>query len=563
MNNIKTRIIFIFIALLGLYSILAARLFYLQLIMHEFYTERSLEQRLRVIDLSPDRGDIFDRNGGLLATTVDSYSIFATPSNMTNKKDAAMLVAKALETDYGSVYEKLDSNKPFVWIKRKVDSSFKENIKKLNLAGIGILKEKKRIYPKGRLASQILGFVGIDNQGLANLELKYDSYLRGREGKLITEIDVRGRDILTSSLREIQTPSNGMNLTLTIDESIQYVAEKGIRNAVKKSKARSGVVIVMDVKTGEILALASYPDFDPNEYNRSKPENWYNRAITQSYEPGSTFKLVTIAAGLQENAITPKSPIYCADSVELGGRTIKNSHTIKFKTRYVLPEEILEQSINTGAVQVALKLGKKKFYQSIKKFGFGEPSGIDLPGESPGILRGESLWYPVDVGTISFGQGVAVTPIQLIKCLSSIANGGVLVRPHIVKKIESQNKSYIKIFATDKKGRSVSEKVANEVLEMSEVVVTKGTGKTAKIRNFRVGGKTGTAEKPKSGGGYYSDRYVPSFIGFVPASDPKISVIVVVDEPQTEYWGEVVAAPVFKEVTEFALRKLNIAPDSL
>ncbi|MFC1768004.1 peptidoglycan D,D-transpeptidase FtsI family protein, partial [Candidatus Margulisiibacteriota bacterium] len=446
----------------------------------------------------------------------------------------------------------------------KVDSRLKERIKKLELAGIGILKERKRIYPKGRIASQVLGFVGIDNQGLAGIESRYDDYLKGRSGRLITERDVRGRDIMTSGLREIQAPSDGMNLTLTIDEPIQYVAERELRKMVRQSQAKAGIVIVMDVKSGEILALATYPDFDPNEYNKFKADILNNRAVTEVYEPGSTFKLVAVASAIQEKAITPNSHIYCPDVINIGKRTIRNSHPIKFKKgRYVKPVDVLKDSINTGAANVGIKLGKDKLYAGIKKFGFDRSSGVDLPGESRGILRHPDKWAEIDVATISFGQGIAVTPMQLIANLSSIANSGVRVKPRVVKRIEGPGKSYIKIFTPEKRGESLSPKVADAVLKMSEVVVEDGTGWHAQIDHFRIGGKTGTSQKAKPGGGYYTDSVISSFIGFAPISDPQISVLVVIDDPKTDIWGGTIAAPVFKTVTEFTLRHLNISPDNV
>jgi len=564
MTDIRRNILILFFAFLFLYAVLISRLFYIQLIKHDFFMKRSMEQRLREISLAPDRGDIFDRNGNLLATTVDSYSIYTIPADIKDKKAASKALALALGMDRNIVLGKMNSKEPFVWINRKVDSGIKEKVMKLKLEGIGILSERRRIYPKGKIASQVLGFVGIDNQGLAGIELEYDNYLKGLGGRLIKEQDVKGRDILVSDLREIQAPSNGMNLTLTIDEPIQYMAEKEIKKAVRELKAKSGTVIVMDVRSGEILALAIYPGFDPNEYNRYSPDVWYNRAVTGVYEPGSTFKLVTVAAAINDGAITPNSLIYCPDFIQKGKRTIRNSHRIDFPTgRNVLPGEVLKQSINTGAAQIAYKLGKKDFYKGIRAFGFGQVSGIDLPGESRGILRNESDWQEIDVGTISFGQGIAVTPIQLISSLSSIANGGVKVKPRVVKRIDSISGNYVKIIPSEKGGRSVSSRAAKEVLDMSESVINEGTGKPARIKFFRVGGKTGTAQKPKPGGGYYEDSFVPSFIGFAPLTDPAVSVLVILDDPSTEYWGEKTAAPVFKEIMEFTLRRMSIPPDGL
>lgn len=544
------------------FAILIIRLLYLQLIKHDFYVDRSHDQRLRIITLSPDRGDIFDRNGNILATSIKAYSIFAVPAGVQDKNRVSRILSKMLSEKETAISEKLSSNKPFVWIKRKIEEPLARKIMEKNLPGIGFLPEKKRVYPKKKLASQIIGFVGTDNQALSGIELSYDRYLKGEEGRLITEKDLRGREILTSSLRVLKSPTDGMDLTLTIDEPIQYKAENDIKNAVVSNHAKSGCAIVMDIKTGEILALAAYPDFDPNEYQKYSQEIWYNRVVTDVYEPGSTFKLITVASAMETGVIKKDSKIYCPDSIELGGRVIKNSHRIKFNTKILSVEEILRESVNTGVVQIALKLGKDKFYDHIRAFGFGQQTNVGLPGESRGILQEPSLWNKPDIGMISFGQSIAVTPIQLIDALASIANGGIRVKPRLVRKVESIDKNFLKIFAPERFGETVSPKTAKEVLALSETVVEQGTGRLAQLPDFKVGGKTGTAQKARPGGmGYMEGHYVSSFIGFAPLNDPQLAVLVILDDPRPFYWGERVASPVFKDIAEFSLRRLNIAPD--
>ena len=545
-----------------LLAVLMLRLFYIQIFKYEFFFDRSQEQRLRTITLYPDRGDIYDRNGNLLATSINAYSIVAYPSKIKNKKQAALDISRILNENHSLVLQKLNSNKPFVWIKRKIEEPVALKIKAKKIYGIGLLQERKRVYPKRKLASQVVGFVGVDNQGLSGIEISYDDYLTGEAGSFIYEKDPGGREIVTSNLRVLKPATNGMNLTLTIDEPIQYKAEMEIKKAVEGSHSNSGSIIVMDVKSGEILALASYPDIDPNNYQKYKPAFWNNRAVTDVYEPGSTFKLVTVASAIEEGVITVNTKINCPDSIKLGGRIIKNSHKTKAGTKNLSIKEILRESVNTGAVNIARKLGEEKFYDHIKHFGFDEKTDVGLPGESRGILKEPDSWDKSDIGMISFGQSIAVTPVQLISSLSSIAIGGIRMKPRLVKKIESSDSSFFKVFAPEIMGQAMSARTAGEMLELCEDVVENGTGRLAKIPGFRVGGKTGTAQKVHPGGlGYMEGHYVASFIGFTPIDEPRISVLVVLDDPKPVFWGERVAAPVFKQVAEYSLRRLNIAPD--
>jgi cell division protein FtsI/penicillin-binding protein 2 len=545
-----------------LLAVLMLRLFYIQIFRYEFFIDRSQEQRLRTITLYPDRGDIYDRNGNILATSINAYSVFAYPSEIRNKRQAAITLSGILHEKQSMIFQRINSDKPFVWIKRKIEEPVAAKIKSQNIYGIGLLQERKRVYPKRKLASQVVGFVGVDNQGLSGIEISYDDYLTGEAGTLISERDPGGREILTSNLRVLRPATNGMNLTLTIDEPIQYKAETEIKKAVEGSRSNSGSIIVMDVKSGEILALASYPDIDPNDYQRYKPAFWNNRAVTDVYEPGSTFKLVTVASAIEEGVITKGTKVYCPDTIELGGRIIKNSHRTKAASPYLSIKEILRESVNTGAVQIALKLGKEKFYDHIRHFGFGDYTDVGLPGESRGILKDPASWNKPDIGMMSFGQSISVTPIQLISSLSSIATGGTRMKPRLVKKIESSDSSFFKVFAPESKGQAMSEMTAGQMLEFCEDSVENGTGRLAKIPGFRVGGKTGTAQKPRPGGlGYMEGHFVASFIGFTPLDDPRISVLVVLDDPKPVFWGERVAAPVFKRVAEYSLRRLNVAPD--
>lgn len=522
----RSRIFILLTIFIVVFIVVILRLADLQILRHKFYEKKSSEQRTRLIKLAAQRGDIFDRNGNILATSIDTYSVY--------------------KHRHG-------------WLARKLPLLKAEKIQQKDPQEISLLKEKKRVYPKGDLSAQVMGFVGMDNQGLSGIELAFDEYLRGKEGKVVTEGDPRGRE-LYGALRELEAGEDGMNITLTIDENIQYVAEREISNKVKEFGAVSGMCIVMDAKTGEILALASKPDFDPNLYAKSDKRLWHPRVL-DPYEPGSTFKVFTVAAGLEEKVIDTKSKLKAMDSINVGGKTIKNSHDIDWTGKWISVSEMLEESINTGSAQVGIKLGKEKFYKQISAFGFGERTGFGLWGESKGIVRHWKNWYKPDVGMITFGQGIAVTPLQLLTGVSAFANQGKLVKPILIKKIESSNGQVVKVFNQSKK-RAISKKVAAEVKQMMRKVVSQGTGKRAGIKGFKVCGKTGTAQKAKPGHrGYMKDHYIASFVGFAPYHNPRIITLVIIDDPKGTYWGGSVCGPVFAAVTEYSLRYLNVKPD--
>ncbi|MFH1386047.1 MAG: penicillin-binding protein 2 [bacterium] len=525
----RKKISFLLSIFFFIFVIIVIRLFWLQIVQYRFFQERSLDQRTRIINLASNRGDIFDRNGRVLATSIDTYSVFTQRPR-------------------------------FAWLARKLPLAEAEKIKGQAPKQIFLLKEKKRFYPKGHLAAQLIGFVGADNQGLAGVEMAWDKYLRGKEGKVVTEGDPEGRE-LYGALREIEPSENGLDVTLTIDENIQYIAEREITEQIKKHNALSGTIIVMDAKNGEILALASKPDYDPNNYGQFDRKLWHPRYINP-YEPGSTFKLITVAAGLEEGVIKPDSKLKALDKIEIGGRIIENSHKIKWDGPRVSLSKTLEMSLNTSVAQIGLKLGPEKFYGLIKKFGFGETTDFGLEGESRGILRRPERWYKPDIGMITFGQGVAVTPIQLISAISAFANNGKTIRPVIVKKIESSDGQFVKTFAGKYRDTAVSRQTADEMKKLMHNVVLYGSGHRANMDWFTVGGKTGTAQKAGPNGGYMKDHYIASFIGMTPLSDPKLIALIIVDDPKGSIWGESVAGPVFKTVVEYSLRYLNVKPDA-
>lgn len=527
--KVRLRLLFGFF-LIG-FLMVVIRLVDLQIIHYQFYREKSQNQRMRIIPISSNRGDVMDAQGDILATTVDSFSVF------TNKKG-------------------------FSWIIRKVTEAEAKKALAKNPKAYRMIKEKKRIYPKNQLCSQIIGFVGVDNQGLSGVELAWDKYLQGKSGKVVTEGDPTGRE-LYGAVREIEPSGDGQNVTLTVDSAIQYVAEREINRQVRETRAKSGMIIVMNAKNGDILALASKPDFNPNSFGKYNSRLWHPRVL-DPYEPGSTFKLILAASGLEQGVIKADSRLKALDQIEIGTRIVKNSHQIKWQGSTISISEMLEQSINTATVQVGVMLGAQNYHKHIKKFGFGELTGFGLAGESRGIVMDWERWPKSAVGMTTFGQGLSVTPIQLLQAVSAFANKGKMVKPHLIKKIEASDGNFMKVYDEKPSRRAISEKVAKEVLEMMRNVVIKGTGKKAQMAYFTVGGKTGTAQKAAPNGrGYLKNSFVTSFIGMAPLNDPEIITLVIVDEPQTSIWGETVAVPPFKTVTEHALRYLNVRPDML
>jgi len=515
----------------SLLMIIVARLAFLQLIKHQFFLRRSVDQRTRIINLSSGRGAIFDRNGSVLAVSIDTYSVFSQKGG-------------------------------FKWVARKLPQAAAAKLKAGKPADLFILKEKKRIYPKRQAAAQVIGFIGTDDQGLSGVELACDKYLKGKVGKIVTEGDPEGRE-LPGALREIEPGEDGMNVTLTIDENIQYIAEREIEDQIRKSHATAGLLLVMDAKTGELLAMASKPDFDPNEFGKADRRRWHPRFL-DPYEPGSTFKIFTAAAGLEERVIDLETRLKELDKIEIGGKVVENSHKIKWTGRGLTISRMLEDSINTGTVQVGVKLGPEKFYNNIRNFGFGTATDFGLDGESRGIVRHWRSWYKPDVGMITFGQGIAVTPLQLLSAASAFANHGRIVKPALIKKIESNDGRFVKTFSGNFRGRAVSERVVADMKKLLRNIVLNGSGKRAKMAAFTVGGKTGTAQKALPGGrGYMKGRFIASFIGLAPLSDPQVIALVIIDDPQGSIWGESVCGPVFKTVVEYSLRYLNAKPDML
>ena len=563
MENRQTRLKAASAVILLVFFAIILRLVFLQTVKHNFYFDLSVEQRTCQVKLASDRGDIFDRNGILLATSKDTYSVFVRPRAMEDKERVFAELVRAFPAERKLTEEKFLKNSAF-WLVRKIDKKTSDLAKNIKSTEIDIFKEKKRVYPKGHFASQLIGTVGLDNDGLSGIEYGLDKELRGVEGQYIFEKDVKGRQIATGFSKEIQKPTNGMDVYLTIDESIQYVAERELKKTVEKYKPDSASITVMDIKTGEILAVAGLPDFDPNYPSKYSINNWKLRPMTDMYEPGSTFKIITAASGIEEGIVEPDTHIPCPHTIIVGGHHISNSHAVKAKDPTL--RDVIAESLNTGTSYIGIKLGAKRFYDHIKAFGFGERTGTGFPGEARGLVPTPKNWSKSAEAMITFGQTIAVTPIQLLTAISSIANSGLRVRPYIVSMIESPDKSLVRANSTETGKKTVSSATCEKVKDLMRgvVLMPHGTGHKAKLLQYSTAVKTGTAQKPYPGGGYIpmsANNFVASIVGFVPSKEPRIAMIVVLDHPRGTIWGAVAAAPVFKEVGEFTLRYLDVAPD--
>jgi cell division protein FtsI (penicillin-binding protein 3) len=535
------------------------RAFQLQVIEGEKLRRLGERQHLKEAIVYPKRGTILDRSGEPLALSLQSQSVYVRPRRIAEPEAVARTLAKALSLNTSDVQQKVKAEKPFVWLKRQVTPNEAEKIKGLNLDGVGLYYEPNRYYPQGQVAGQIVGFVSRDSDGLEGVELRYDNYIRGAMASPLVERDALGRKVLTQGVEELQVPP-GADIHLTLDTSIQYLAEKQLEAAVTKFRAKSGIAIVVEPFTGEVLAMANYPFFDPNNFTRQSSQHWRNRAATDSFEPGSTFKTITAAAALEEGVVQKEDLFYCEDGKYFfGGKTIHDSHRYGWLPFY----KIIQYSSNIGATKVAEKLKKERLYRYIEKFGFGKPTGIDMPGEVAGLLRSADSWSTVDLATHSFGQGIAVTPIQLVMAYAAVANGGFLMRPFIVRRVVGPDGTVLEANQPHVVRRVISEKTARLLTSILKGVVTEGgTGVMASVEGFDVAGKTGTAQKADlANGGYAAKKRVASFVGFVPAEHSRMVLLVLIDEPEVNVYGGIVAAPTFRSIARGALRHLGVFPE--
>ena len=551
--------------------VLSIRVGYIMLFKAEEYQNMAYEQQTRDRLIAPKRGSILDRNGNGIAVTESVSAVSVIHAQIENEEETAKALSEILELDYEDVLEDVKENVALKRIKSKVDNETAAEIRELNLPGVMIDEDVERTYPYYTLAASVIGFVGKDNQGIIGLESKYEEYLKGESGKIMTLTDSRGRRV--SDAEERVEPVNGENLVTSIDVVIQQYAEQEIAAAVEAKNAKSGVIIVMNPQNGEIYAMANYPTFDLNEpftindeelaamwdtftaeeQNEYLNQMWRNKAINDTYEPGSTFKIVTASTGLEEGVITPESTFNCTGSMVVGGRTIKCWRYPRTHGTQTFAEGV-RNSCNPVFMAVAERIGADTFYDYMIKFGFAEKTGIDLNGEAVGILHKKDDIGPVELATMSFGQTFQITPIQLLRAAAAVVNGGKLITPHFAIKTVDDNGFTVNTFEWPEGEQVISEETSATMREILESVVAEGTGNKAQVEGYRIGGKTATSQKLPRGSG----KYIASFMAFAPADDPQVMALVLIDEPEGVYYGGTVAGPVMRDLLTNILPYLNI-----
>ncbi|HAR63875.1 MAG: hypothetical protein DKM50_11385 [Candidatus Margulisiibacteriota bacterium] len=629
----EKRIVFILAFFMMLLLIVIGRLFYFQVIHHKQFLALSQAQQRRAVVVNSNRGNIFDRNNNLYATSIDSYSLYGNPkiikltsseinnlsaaihvlpqkiekdlsvdftftwikrkltkeeeeafrflkyegiyfaydkykkpyiyvnsSEVKDKERYAQYLSKTLNVDYAKILNNLKKINDFFTVKKNISNEELQTIKRETYYGFELSREDKRIYLKGTCASDILGYVGMDNEGFAGIEYNFNNDMKGKGGKILVEYDRKGNEIFTHT-KKFTHPENGKNIYLTIDNYIQFVSERAIKKAVEDFNAERGMVVAMEPETGDILALAVYPTFDPNNYMKYDRNVLMNDLISLVYEPGSTFKVVTIASALDLGVVDENTRIACPPTLEVGSRVIREAHS-SGGTKVLTTTEILRDSINVGTAKIGMMMSPKVFYEKVKSFGIGQRTGIDLPFESMGIFRNYKTWYESDRAIIPFGHAVSVTALQIINAISSICNDGVLLKPKIVKKIASYDEKYVHTFPTVEIRRVIKSESARKVRNMMREAVIHGTGASADIPGYSVIGKTGTAWKVDPNTGRYKrGSYIASFIGALPKDKPKMVLAIIIDDPTTTIWGSTAAAPVFKEIMQHIVNYLEIPPD--
>ncbi|NLK96928.1 penicillin-binding transpeptidase domain-containing protein [Defluviitalea saccharophila] len=572
--KIKRKLLFFLVVFtIGIVGLMF-RIAYLQIAQGDFLQELAYEQHTRDRLISPQRGTIYDRNGVALAKSATVTTIGVIHAQIEDAEQVARVLSEKLNLDYETVKKKVDKVVALERIQSKVDKEVADEIRKMNLPGVKIDEDSKRYYPYSNLASHVIGFVGKDNQGIIGLEVKYDEYLRGTPGKILTETDGKGRKLKNSPERRIE-PIPGNHLVTTIDLTIQQYAEQALDKAIKAKDAKRGSIIVMNPQTGEIYAMANKPDYDLNQpFKINNPEleqiwstlnteeqykelnkMWRNFAINDTYEPGSTFKIMTSAMGLEEMVVNANSPFNCNGYHTVAGRMIKcwrypRAHGSQTFTQGV------QNSCNPVFMQVAERIGVKKFYQYMKLFGFSEKTGIDVPGEAVGIMHNLKDIGPVELATMSFGQSFQITPLQLLRAAAAVVNGGTLITPHFGSKVINDEGEVVKEFEYKDGKQIISQETSDTMKKILESVVAQGTGNKAYIPGYRIGGKTATSEKlPRS-----AKKYIASFLAFAPSENPQVMALVIIDEPQGIYYGGTVAGPVMKEILDNILPYLKIEP---
>jgi cell division protein FtsI (penicillin-binding protein 3) len=553
-NRLVNRRIRLFLAALTLaFAGLLIRATWLQGVRAESLSRLGQTQHRETVAVPAGRGTIYDRTGMELALGERATTIYANPMQVVNPRQAAVAVERTLGLDADRLYPTLaDRSRGFVYVARQADPAQAAALQRLKLAGFGFYPAEQRSYPQRSVASQVLGYVGIDGEGLAGLELQFDRELAGRSGQETIVKDPSGHVIDVENERA-EVP--GRDVFLTLDATIQSNAEEVLRATVRKWSAKSASAIVLDPRTGAILAMAVQPGYDAKRYPSAPRDLQRNRTVTDTYEPGSTFKLITVAGALSERIVSPSTRFTLQYSLPVADRVIHDAEergTVNYSVA-----QILAHSSNIGAITLAQMLGRTRLSSWISRFGFGRTTGVDFPGESPGIVLPPDKWSGSTIGNVPIGQGIAVTPVQMAAAYAAIANRGMWSRPHLVDHVAGGGRPSLH------KRRLVSPRIADQLMMMLKDVVAEGTGQYAAIQGYQVAGKTGTAQKPDSHGGYATGRYVASFVGMVPASRPRFVVLVTVDEPRGAIWGGVVAAPAFQQIARFDLQYLEVPPDAV
>ncbi|HVS20450.1 MAG TPA: penicillin-binding protein [Pyrinomonadaceae bacterium] len=557
-GNSHRRALFVSVGLLAWMLVIGARLVQLQINQHDDLTARARSQQTATIETNATRGQVLDREGRELARSIDTESFYADPSEIADINETARRIAMITGQDRAELANRLgdakESKKKFVWIARQLDVQLANKLDALNLAKVYSRKEPKRYYPNDSLAAHVLGFVGTDEIGLSGVEQYYNDKIRGESGKIYLE---RDRDRRAFESYEVQ-PRPGQTVVLTIDQTVQYRTEQALTSAVERAHAKSGAAIVMDPRTGEILALANAPSFDPNQPAKDSAEVRSNGALQSIYEPGSTFKIVAYSAAIEKGLVKPEDKIDCQmGQITVAGRLIHDHHPFGILT----VADALALSSNVGAIKLGLLVGNESMYDFMKRLGFGSRTGIDLAGESPGILRRLNRWQPSSIGSIAMGQEVGVTPLQMATAYSALANNGMLVKPHLVRELRSPDGTVV-FQAKPEARRALKPETTAALRGMLEGVTLHGTARKAQLDGYSAAGKTGTAQKidPRTHT-YSATKYIGSFVGFAPVNNPAVVIIVVIDEPQGSYHGGDVAAPVFREIAEQILPGLSVTPD--
>ena len=554
--RIRRRILVIQALMVAAILLLCVKSFDIQILKGKELAEKAENDYSRTITIKGERGQILDQNMNKLGANIDAVSITACPAKITNPGDAAKKIAGLLDINRKKLKETLSSKRMFAWVQRGVTPDQAEKIRELNIPGIYFENDSRRYYPNKSLAAQVIGFTGADDTGLEGLEYRYNSVLEGKSRKISLTRDGNGRILDYEKKRNSEL--KGDSIILTIDKKIQFLSEQALEKAVTNHQARSGMALVMKPGTGELLAIAHYPEFNPNNYKGYDRDTYRNRAITDSFEPGSAMKVFTAAAAL-EKGVTPKTIIFCEKGTyRIGSLTIHDTHSYEWLTI----SQIIQLSSNIGAAKITESIGDKALYNCLSGFGFGTRTEIGITGETPGNLIPYRKWSKIDSGAISFGQGISASSLQLITGISAIANGGNLMKPLLVKKIIPNRGEEIKEFQPEVIRRVISPGTAHALKAMMNLVVSEeGTGTKAAIDGYEICGKTGTAQKVSEGGkGYAKNKYTSVFAGFAPLENPELAILVIVDEPQKQYYGGDVAAPAFKTIMAESFNYLNIPP---